>query len=156
MITDRLHPLDAFSTFRVAMYGALVTIVITNDCVAASKAMNLKWCADHSNVNADTRGIGAWTVLFDREQMNHDTIAHEIFHLALEIGNWRGLNHQFDKNESNNEAYAYLIGWLSERIHRAIKNMGERITPDKFWSDGKSSVDAEPYRAAKRSKRGRH
>lgn len=67
-----------------------------------------------------TRFKGGQTLIRFREPKDacHNTIAHEIFHAVTCLLTWIGM--PFDL-ETNDEAYAYLIGYLTEKIYEKIK-----------------------------------
>jgi hypothetical protein len=81
------------------------------------KGLNLKW----------PEGAAAWTedviynnyalaVVFDgREKYEVDTITHEVIHVKNIIMNFAGIKHDY----SNDEAEAYLSGWIAGEIHKA-------------------------------------
>lgn len=55
--------------------------------------------------------------IFVRSKTDAGVIAHESIHIANYI--FKHANIEFDIN--NDEPYAYLMGWVVEEIHKAIK-----------------------------------
>ena len=49
---------------------------------------------------------------------NHATIAHEIYHAVCCIMAWAGIH----PGPQTDEAYAYLIGFLTEEVYNQIEN----------------------------------
>lgn len=54
---------------------------------------------------------GNYVIIF--EKMDIETIAHEVWHVVMDHGNYIGLKH--DKNSE--ETYAYMFGYLIKQIH---------------------------------------
>ena len=53
-----------------------------------------------------------------KEQLTHATIAHEIFHAVTLILSEIGMDFKILVND---EAYAYLIGYLTEQVYKNLK-----------------------------------
>lgn len=63
----------------------------------------------------DVETIGRWLVVF-RPGASMNTIAHESLHLVNYLCSWFGL----DNSEGNDEAAAYLMGWVFENLHEIV------------------------------------
>lgn len=53
---------------------------------------------------------------------NHRSIAHEIYHAVNKTLEWCGMY----PNAANEEAYAYLIGFLTEQVYIKIQEHGNK------------------------------
>jgi hypothetical protein len=56
--------------------------------------------------------------------INHGTIAHEVFHAAHGVLLSRGL----ELTDASDEAYAYLIDWMTDKVYELIKKHNIEIT----------------------------
>lgn len=52
------------------------------------------------------------------ESVDHDTISHEVFHAVTHLLDFIGMPLNLDHND---EAYAYLVGYLTKSIYEKIK-----------------------------------
>lgn len=63
------------------------------------------------------KGAGYIVVMRFRSDPSHGTIAHEVFHSASFVLDLVGIKLDIDKND---EAYAYLIGFITDKIYEGI------------------------------------
>ena len=71
--------------------------------------------------NADGEG-GNVVILFTREQVKPQIVAHEAVHAALDVLANVGVGPMDDKND---EAYAYLVSWIVKVIQKVVLKNGQ-------------------------------
>lgn len=69
------------------------------------------------NLGRSTLFNSKQTLIRFRTQPSHATIAHEVFHAVTCLLDSIGMSFNID---SNDEAYAYLIGYLTQEIYKRI------------------------------------
>lgn len=62
---------------------------------------------------------GHYAIIF--REMDLETIAHEVWHVVMDHGNYIGLKHDANSEES----YAYLFGYLIKEIHEFSAKTGK-------------------------------
>lgn len=83
----------------------------------------LDWCFNdpHDGITChNDKGHRLCVHVVDRN--NHRTIAHEIYHAASRIMEWVGMY----PSAANEEAYAYLIGFITEEVYNKLQDNGTR------------------------------
>jgi len=107
----------------IPIYYGHLRIVVTDDFDESSKTLGIDHKGKDPNsfgafVTTWTSGIGLefFTVFF-KPDVSHMLIAHEVVHLVNSIYVHR--NMELDKN--NDEPQAYLTGWITEQIYKALK-----------------------------------
>jgi len=107
----------------IPIYFGQLQIVITDNFTEASKKMKV----DHGDVDPDSvgafvnvsshgNGLDFFTVFF-KPDASHGLIAHEVVHLVNGIYSERHM--ELDKQ--NDEPQAYLTGWITDQIYKALK-----------------------------------
>jgi hypothetical protein len=91
-------------------------------------------CIDRKNKTTGQRVYGTWA-LFDVNKTTPDIIVHECVHLARTLAHKRGLWF----TEETEEAYAYLIQWLFNKING-------------YYNDYKNSLVASTEKPKKKKK----
>lgn len=102
----------------IPIYGAAVFVVVSVDPHAAMAKLPLKATAPESGVAwCSSDGANGYAVVFHRDHVNIDSIAHECFHLTHRILEHAGTN--FDAE--HHEHAAYLNGWLNAEVYKRVK-----------------------------------
>lgn len=102
-------------------------IVVTNDVERSRVARNRLFgepCDDHSSWT----GLCAYHgfrvgLFFEREELCHDLIAHEVFHATHRILERSGVAFGLH----NHEPFAHVCGWLTGLVYGELARMGERV-----------------------------
>lgn len=69
--------------------------------------------------NRDKKGLSMYWMVFDTKHIDHGIISHEVTHCA----NWIFFDRKITHDYLNDEPYAYLVGWITEKIYKyASKN----------------------------------
>ena len=101
---------------RVPIYGRPLEIIITKN---VEKALNKIY---KDNVGGDILGgvvekSNGHIVIILEPKADINTICHESFHATVMILGDCGL----ELGDKSEEAYAYLIGWVAEKINKQLK-----------------------------------
>lgn len=101
--------------YNIPIYFGKLNIVFSKDFKKTNEDLKLN-CTnfdfkaiciyDHSGLD--------YYILFDKKP-SHEVIAHEALHIVNMIFNHRGVK----INTSNDEAQAYFLGWVVDRIYKA-------------------------------------
>jgi hypothetical protein len=84
--------------------------VTLSECISKAEEVNEKGLGHVWHVAPHT------VVLWVGSVNDYSVIAHEIFHAAY----WLLSNQGIQLTPETNEVYAYLIGWMTEEIHKGI------------------------------------
>lgn len=102
---------------KVPIYELPIIIHVTNDVSGVSEEIDGQsddsLIENEASVVIDKLGI---TNLVIRPDATINTICHESFHIMVNIMDDIGMT----LSDSSEEAYAYLIGWISEKINEVI------------------------------------
>lgn len=111
---------------RVGVYSCSVHIVITDDISAFVKDLDAQFggatSVDGSEGFMFTPDMRTYYVVFDEQYLSHNTISHEVFHLTCAICE--------DRDVVEEEARAWLSGFLSENIYKFIEKKNLVIKKD--------------------------
>lgn len=72
-----------------------------------------------------------WILVFERSRLSIDIISHEVFHCVKAMLECKGV---WPLTDSNEEAFAYLIGYLNQRVVSELLNNGEYIEMKKMFT----------------------
>lgn len=114
----------------VPIYGMRLLLVVTDDVFRSRVARNAIFGEPRCD-NSGWAGLCVWdenfrvALIFDRAELCHNLIAHEIFHVTHRI---------LERNNvafgvHNHEPFAHLCGWLTGAVYTDLKNMGESVLP---------------------------
>lgn len=123
---------DNFKTFMMntEIYNAGIRVVITDDTLRAANFVRAHF--NDSTISSTWFIKARGVTLFDRKgtqppimwmpsvpdtPSKKGTAAHEIFHLVYILMDYRGI----PLSDISNEAYAYLIGYLTKQFYENIK-----------------------------------
>lgn len=101
--------------FKIPLYFQNLTIIQTDDFVEVGKQYNLDRDADE--YEAVVFDIGSTIVSIFSLKVTPSIIAHEAVHICNCI--FLNTNAKLDLN--NDEPYAYLMGWIVDKIHSVVK-----------------------------------
>ena len=106
-------------TIQVPLYGQTIEIVITEDFNSGIEELKIdndtKFNLNEREAFMANQYDKIW--LFIRLDAKPGIIAHECVHICNYI--FQEANIKLDLD--NDEPYAYLMGWVVEEIHKAIK-----------------------------------
>lgn len=124
---------------EVPIYRVHVYFIFGNDREGAEKWLKRKKLYGEHAVSADTldwafkdehQGITCYSknknrILVHVDSVdNHKSIGHEIFHVVMTIGDWVGMT----PVPANEEAFAYLVGYITDEVYIKIKGHGKETT----------------------------
>lgn len=78
---------------------------------------------EHEGITA-SKDDGKRLVVHIGDPKNHRTIAHETYHAVMKLMEWAGMY----PSPANEEAFAYLVGYLTEEVYSKIKGHGKETT----------------------------
>lgn len=116
------------SVYRlIPIYSDRLLICVTSDVERSRLARNHLFgepCNDHSGWT----GLCAWSgfriaLFFDRSELCHDLISHEVFHAAHRVMERHGVAF----GVHNHEPFAHLAGWLTGLVYSELDRMGAKI-----------------------------
>ena len=115
-----------FKKIKIPIYGGAILIVLDESedwkDLNARYSKALKWKSEVDNsfyafyFPITENGYTQYAVAF-KETPSNKVIAHEATHLVNAIMDGRGIEHCFE----NDEAQAYLTGWVFEQIENFFK-----------------------------------
>jgi len=107
----------------IPIYQGYLRIVITKDFVKAAKKLNIDDEGNDLNLfgafvtlSRDKRGIPIYNVFFHKN-VGHNLLAHEVCHLV----NFIFSDRKIKLDILNDEPQAYLTGWVTAEIYKALK-----------------------------------
>jgi len=106
--------------FKVPIYGRIVRIVVTKDIKLGLRSVDVD--ADEEDNTMEgcvVEGSDGIINLVIRPKSDINTITHEAFHITTGILSDAGLK----LCDNSEEAYAYLIGFICEKICDTIRNI---------------------------------
>lgn len=106
---------------RQSIYPVYMYVVVHSDISAAhmevfGEEFHLAKCGGLLVSN------GSRFYIFVQPNADADTIAHESFHMTVDVMEWCGF-----KVTKNHEPAAYLCGWIAGKVHKAI--LKHRLSP---------------------------
>lgn len=121
---DPLRESVAYSL--VPVYSVRLLIVVTNDVEGSRVARNELFgepCDDHNWTGLCAYNGFRVGLFFEREELCHDLIAHEVFHAAHRILERAGVAFGIH----NHEPFAHVCGWLTGLVYAELARMKERV-----------------------------
>ena len=126
----------------VETYDCSVLYVISDDLKKAEKYLIKKYEGDPlCGVNADeAEGITItisgklYVVMIDWKYLNHNTIAHELYHATRRITEDRDINDE--------ESTAWLAGYLSQEFYKFLGSAKVKKEFDKLTDKPKDGAEA--------------
>lgn len=122
-----IPPLKESVRYRlIPMYSVRLLIVVTDDMERSRLARNNPFgepVDDHSYTGLCAYNGFRVGLFFERMELCHELIAHEIFHAAHRVLERAGV--QFGIH--NHEPFAHLNGWLTGLVYSELALMGERV-----------------------------
>lgn len=106
------------SSFKVAVYEAKVTLYVVDSMEEMQERFNKKGLQGFVDVT-DTEGFviryddSGYTVVLQKDNISHNVIAHELFHLAKMMCT--------DINIEDEESQAWLNGYVTECVYKILK-----------------------------------
>jgi hypothetical protein len=101
-----------------------VTVLVTDDIAFATKYVRENLDSTVTSVDFDARAVSFATVdgkppiIWMASTEDQGVIAHEIFHTALNIMYWTGM----ELNSETEEAFAYEVQYLTNSFYNQINN----------------------------------
>lgn len=116
-------PKTIFKELDINPYSVTMWLLITNnphfECARLNqkyKNLSLKWPDDAAAWTEDNFYQDNYlTVIFDPAFYDVGTVAHEVTHVKNMVYKHAGIKH----DPTNDEPEAYLVGWLTNEIHKA-------------------------------------
>lgn len=122
---------DLKRKYHIPIYGGWLNIIFTKGSVAKASKKHLKFYRDDlKNYDAFTvnekdlrpKGKTIYHIIL-QSNIGPGEIAHEALHTASRIWEDIGDNHDRDNGE---EAFAYMLGWIVEKIHKVKRKFENR------------------------------
>lgn len=107
---------------NIPIYFGYLKIVIAKDFIKAAEKVKYKTEYDLSLYGAfvysnhNKKGITVYTGFF-KPDASHQSISHEVVHLV----NYVFRDRQMPLDTNNDEAQAYLTGWFTDQVYKALK-----------------------------------
>ena len=104
---------------KLQTYGCEIVFVLTDTTSQAAKRIfnkhGIKY-EDYGEVEGlvISASINNYYLIIDKKYLSHNTIAHEIFHIAVRITE--------DREIYEEENRAWIAGYVSEKIYRFLSN----------------------------------
>lgn len=112
--------------FYIPIFFGFLRVVICSDLAIAAKRVNYDPGRDVSKYDAFTypdhtkKGFTRYTV-YIKPKVTPGTIAHEAVHLV----NYMHIDRGMHLDTQNDEAQAYITGWVVKKIYRALDKWGK-------------------------------
>lgn len=123
MIINKIIPIDLYNTDIMVHFGnydslkaELVARFGIEDALSILNGLSVNENILGRTVLLSTGNIVLWMPDCPNNSKGKGTLAHEIYHAACEIMN----KIDVPPNTDNEEAYAYLIGYITSKIDEAI------------------------------------
>lgn len=104
----------------IPIYFGYLIIIFTDDVKAVSDKYSLglseAFYPAFVQGNRDKKDVSQYWMVFDKKHIDHGIIAHEVVHCA----NWIFLDRRITPDLSNDEPYAYLVGWITKKIYQQV------------------------------------
>lgn len=112
----------------IPLYFGFIKVVFTNNFNKANEKLNLKIKEDMSCFGAfvqggrDEKKVSYYAAIFPKKP-THSMIAHEVVHVV----NWILEDRRVKLDPFNDEAQAYLTGWVTKHVYKAAAKAGIEI-----------------------------
>lgn len=112
----------------IPLYDSFFEVVVSTDIPKSiTKPFRVKYLGEQ-DVEGEFCAIhcyhrACFSIFFTYENLTHNTIAHEIFHATMRIGERCGVMF----NKDNHEPFAYLQGFLAETAYGLFKKHKIRV-----------------------------
>lgn len=111
---------------KIPLYGGKILILFSNDFLGDGRKLGVEYQLDINSqcVGLASRrkktGAGEYLMMVKKHHFsNWDILAHEALHLTNYILSDRGV----EVSLSNDEAQAYLLGWITGQIQRCREQL---------------------------------
>lgn len=109
------------SIINIPIYDYRLHVIVTSDIEEVNKKYNLNYSNFKGLCLRHTKRRLLSIIFNNKKGINFGTIAHEIVHVKNYIFYECGYNNDV----SNDEAEAYFVGWLTNKVVTTLKKMGE-------------------------------
>lgn len=112
------------SKIKLDTYNCLVTFIVADNLYSVLKSIYSKYKINEE-IDADAEGlvvtgdISNYYLIIDRQFITHNTLAHEIFHVAIKMTEARCI---YDE-----ESQAWVAGHLAGKIYKCLEKKGIEI-----------------------------
>lgn len=100
---------------KIPLYFSNLTVIQTNNFKKLEKKFDIDYYQD--GYSAITLKRNGNVIVAFKKKTNASIIAHESVHICNHIFKNVGIQPCLD----NDEAFAYLLGWIVKKIHKTIK-----------------------------------
>jgi hypothetical protein len=106
------------SKIKLELYETSVTLYVASSMEEFEDMVRKKTKNNNLSIK-DTYGVvfgwgeAGYVIALHEENLSHNLIAHEVFHLAIMITN--------DIDIEDEESQAWLVGYLTEHVYKALK-----------------------------------
>lgn len=105
--------------YSIPIYFGYLIIVFTDDIQKVSDKYQLGLNdQDYSafvKEKSTKRGVSRYFIIFNKSEVTHSIIAHEVVHCA----HWIFSDRCVKADLLNDEPLAYLVGWITNRVYKA-------------------------------------
>jgi len=112
-------------TIKLQTYNCNLIVIVTDELKSVVNGIYKK--LKHKEIfDQEAEGIlitidiDNYYVVFDTEYLSHNTIAHELYHAVVKVTE--------DRDIIEEEAQAWLMGYLSEVVYKYIQKNSFKIT----------------------------
>lgn len=106
---------------NIPIYFGYLIIIFTKDVTKVDKKYDLgledNYYPAFVKGKRNKEGISQYYMVFDVKHIDHETITHEVTHCA----NWIFHDRKITLDFLNDEPYAYLVGWITDKVYKSAK-----------------------------------
>lgn len=119
-------------TFPFPIYGGVLVILLATELKQLDQYITGYKITDlyAHTINADYKSYDGYFIILNPEhakgRITHGTVAHESFHASNMLLENRGVIPSFE----NDEAQAYLLGWITERVYQVLNKRKIKLAID--------------------------
>lgn len=122
MITRYYGPRDRYKIRTIPIYGSYFQTAIVHSMENAWNKRRQRKIPGILPPGEDSAACCSWyrsriVILFDRSNVTHEIIAHEIFHATHRILDWVGI----EVTKKHHESAAHLNGHLNKLVYQDMK-----------------------------------
>ena len=141
-----IHGPESISHRLVPIYSARLMIVVSDNAFASrvkrSEVFGPLNSAPDFSALCTYEGAN-FGLFFNRPELCHEAIAHEVFHVTHRILERNGV----EFCEKNHEPFSHLCGWITNLVYCELERMGERVLlhyPARRYAKGEPRIQFSP------------
>lgn len=103
-----------------------LAVIVTNDTEEAQRRLPKSKFPGVEPIECSGMSMwhrGQFAIIFDVNELDHELIGHEIFHVTGRIAKWCGIKYDVD----NSEPMAFLSGWIHKFVYQSLRRSGYKV-----------------------------